>query len=236
MSSIRYPFIDSLRGVAIVLMMAYHFTFDLNYFNVVHFNFNTDIFWLSARSLIVSMFLSLVGVSLYLANVNGLNHKRYWRRIGVLVICALGVSLASYTMFPKTMIFFGILHFIVVGSLLGVLFVRFYWSNLVVGCGLVVIGILVQLPLFDHSALQWIGLMTHKPATEDYVPLLPWFGVVLIGIFLGRYIYSEPVPDFALRQSNNVIIRILALGGRHSLIIYMLHQPLFIGILYLFFG
>ena len=63
MNSIRYPFIDGLRGVAIVLMMAYHFTFDLNYFNVVHIDFNHNHFWLSARALIVSMFLGLVGVS-----------------------------------------------------------------------------------------------------------------------------------------------------------------------------
>jgi len=121
----RYPLIDGLRGVAIVLMMAYHFTFDLNWFKVVHFNFNTDIFWLSARGFIVSMFLGLVGVSLYLASVHGLNKRRYWRRIGILVACALGVSVASYLMFPKTMIFFGILHFIIIASLLGVLFVRF---------------------------------------------------------------------------------------------------------------
>jgi len=236
MSSIRYPFVDSLRGVAIVLMMAYHFTFDLNYFHVVHFDFNTNVFWLSARGLIVSMFLGLVGVSLSLASVHGLNKQRYWRRIGILVICALGVSAASYMMFPKTMIFFGILHFIVIGSLLGVIFVRFYWVNLVLGCGIVVAGILVQHPLFDQPVLQWVGLMTHKPATEDYVPLFPWFGVVLIGIFLGKYIYSEPVPDFARWRGDNAIGRILTLGGRHSLLIYMLHQPLFIGILYLFFG
>jgi len=236
MSSTRYPLIDSLRGVAIVLMMAYHFTFDLNFFQLVHFNFNTDLFWLSARALIVSMFLGLVGISLYLASVNGFNKQRYWRRIGILVVCALGVSGSSYIMFPKTMIFFGILHFITIASLLGVLFVRLYWVNLLVGCSIVVIGLWVKHPLFDHSALQWVGLMTHKPATEDYVPLFPWFGVVLIGIFLGRYLYSEPVPDVAQWRGDTVIGRILTLGGRHSLLIYMLHQPLFIGILYLFFG
>ncbi len=234
MSSIRYPFVDALRGVAIVLMMAYHFTFDLDYFNVIAIDFNNNVFWLSARSLIVSMFLGLVGISLYLASVNGLDLRRYWRRIGVLVACALAVSLASYLMFPKSMIFFGILHFIVIASLLGVLFIRFYWINLVLGCGIIAAGLWFHHPQFDQSALQWIGLMTHKPVTEDYVPLFPWFGVVLIGLFLGRYIYSGPVPPFARWQGDTAIGQVLTLGGRHSLIIYMLHQPLFIGILYLF--
>jgi len=236
MSSLRYPFIDGLRGLAIILMMAYHFTFDLNYFKVVDFDFNNDVFWLSARSLIVSMFLGLTGISLHLASVHGLNKQRYWRRIGILLICAFGVSLASYMIFPNTMIFFGILHFIVIASLLGMFFVRFYWANLVTGCCIIVVGIWVHHPLFDQSILQWVGLMTHKPATEDYVPLFPWFGVVLIGIFVGKYIYSEPIPAFARWRDDTAIGRVLTLGGRHSLLIYMLHQPLFIGILYVFFG
>ena len=236
MKSGRYPFIDGLRGVAIVLMMAYHFTFDLNLFKVVHVDFNHNIFWLSARGLIVSMFLGLVGISLYLASEHGLNKQRYWRRIGLLLVCALMVSVASYLMFPKTMIFFGILHFILIASLLGIWFVRLYWANLVLGCGIVITGILVQHPVFDQSALQWVGLMTHKPATEDYVPLFPWFGAVLIGMFLGRYLYSESVPDFARWRGDTATGRILTLAGRNSLLIYMLHQPLFIGILYLFFG
>jgi len=236
MNSIRYPFIDGLRGVAIVLMMAYHFTFDLNYFNVVHIDFNHNHFWLSARALIVSMFLGLVGVSLYLANGRGFNKRRYWRRIVILVLCASAVSVASYIMFPRTMIFFGILHFIVVGSLLGAIFVRFYWINLFLGGAIIIVGLLTHDPLFNQPALQWVGLMTHKPATEDYVPLFPWFGVVLIGIFLGKYIYSDSVPVFARWQGNTTPGRVLTLGGRHSLLIYMLHQPLFIGILYVFFG
>lgn len=235
-SAPRYQFIDGLRGMAIVLMMAYHFTFDLNYFNVVHIDFNHDHFWLSARALIVSMFLGLVGVSLYLANGYGFNRRRFWRRIGILVGCAMVVSLASYIMFPRTMIFFGILHFIIVASLLGVLCVRFYWGNLIIGALIVIAGLLAQDPFFNQPALQWVGLMTHKPATEDYVPMFPWFGVVLIGIFLGKYIYSEPVPSFARWQGNSTLGRTLTLGGRHSLLIYMLHQPLFIGILYMFFG
>ena len=222
--------------MAIVLMMAYHFTFDLNYFNVVHIDFNHDHFWLSARALIVSMFLGLVGVSLYLANGHGFNRRRFWRRIGILAGCAVAVSLASYIMFPRTMIFFGILHFILVASLLGVLCVRFYWGNLIIGALIIIVGLLAQDPVFNQPALQWVGLMTHKPVTEDYVPLFPWFGVVLIGIFLGKYLYSEPVPAFARWQGNSALGRTLTLGGRHSLLIYMLHQPLFIGILYMFFS
>jgi len=232
----RYQLIDIFRGVAIVLMMVYHFNYDLVYFALADFDFNHDIVWLGFRTLILSLFLFLVGVSLQIAALRGLRTVRYLRRLAYVFFSALLVTAGSYFMFPQSLIFFGVLHFIVVASLIGLLFVRWYWFNLVLGVALILLAMMVKSPFFDQPSWQWFGLMTHKPVTEDYVPLLPWFGVVLIGMFVGRMIqgrYSESLSNYS---QPHFLARLLAFGGRHSLLIYMLHQPIFLGILYLLFG
>ena len=236
----RYPIVDAARGTAIALMFVYHFIFDLRYYNVVAIDFNHDPFWLGLRTLIVSLFLGVAGISLHLATANGLNQRTFVRRLLQVAGCAALVSLASYMMFPGSMIFFGILHFIAAASVLGLLFYRLFWVNLALGVGLIVFGLTFQHTWFDQPGWQWIGLMTHKPMTEDYVPLIPWFGVVLLGLFMGKLIFprspGKTVPRFTQWQEKNRFSRLLAFGGRHSLPIYMLHQPVFFAVLYLILG
>jgi len=229
----RYMLVDALRGCAIVLMVGYHFSFDLNYFYRLGLDFNHDPLWLNLRVFIVSLFLGLVGISLHLAMRHGFNRARYLRRLGAIVACAGLVTAASLAMFPRSFIYFGILHFIAVASVVALPMARLFWTNLWLGAALVVLGTSVQLPMFDRPPLQWIGLMTHKPITEDYVPLLPWLGVVLIGIFIGRWLYREPLPRLAGWRTTAPVGRVLAFGGRHSLFIYMAHQPLLFAVLYL---
>ena len=233
----RYILVDLARGVAIALMFVYHFTFDLNYFGVVFFDFNSDIRWLSLRAVIVSLFSGLAGVSLVLGPGRGLDWKRYGKRLLGVGACAALASAGSFVIFPKTFIFFGILHFIFVASVLGLAFLRYTWLNLILGATLIVFGSTMQLRLFDQRPLQWIGMMTHKPYTEDYVPLLPWFGVVLIGMFLARRAQVNGwFEKYSKFNFSNPAAKLLAFGGRHSLIIYMLHQPIFIGLLSLILG
>lgn len=231
----RYPVVDVIRGSAIALMFSYHFCFDLNYFGLTRFNFNYSPFWLSFRAVIVSLFLGTVGISLHLATRRGLNRRRYLQRLGLLLVFAGLISVVSYVMFPHSMIFFGILHFIALASILGLAFTRLHWLNLVLGTACLALGLWYQHPFFDQPAWQWFGLMTHKPITEDYVPVLPWFGVVLIGMFLGQTLFhgrDADAPAFVRWRAERALPRVLALGGRHSLIIYMLHQPVFMGVLY----
>ena len=229
----RYLIVDVLRGLAIAMMFHFHFTYDLNHFGFLRADFYRDPFWLNYRSLIVSLFLGLVGVSLTLATRRGLRWQAFLRRLGMLLGFAALISIVSYIQFGERFIFFGILHFIALASVLGLLFLRFYWFNLVLGLALILLGNFFSHSFFDQSALQWIGLMTHKPFTEDYVPLLPWFGVVLLGMFLGKLLFQQrPVAWLQNWHSRDPLTRTLAFGGRHSLIIYMLHQPVFMGLLY----
>lgn len=231
-SAQRFVVIDIARGVAIAMMFVYHFSFDLNYFGVVSFDFNNDLRWLGFRAVIVSSFSFLVGISLVLGPGRKLDWPRYGKRLAAIGACALLASAGSFVMFPKTYIFFGILHFIFVASILGLAFLRFTWLNLILGAALIVLGATLKLPFFDQPVLQWIGVMTRKPFTEDYVPLLPWFGVVLLGIFFSHRAQKHGwFEKFAALEFKNPIAKLLAFGGRHSLIIYMLHQPIFIGLL-----
>lgn len=229
----RIQLFDVLRGVAIGLMAAYHFCFDLNYFSFTHFNFNYDPFWLGFRALILSLFLGLAGISLVLATANSFNLRRYFRRLAWLAACATLVSISSRMLFPNSWIFFGVLHFILLASILGLAFLRLHWTNLLLGSGLIFLGLTVQHPLFDHPWLQWFGLMTYKPLTEDYVPLLPWFGIVLLGMFLGKLcLHSDTGKRLSGWQSDQPATKLLAFAGRHGLLIYMLHQPVLLGMLY----
>lgn len=233
-SSPRFELVDALRGVAIAMMFVYHFSFDLNHFGFIKTNFYQDPFWLNFRTLIVSSFLAVMGISLYLAHHKGWQQKKYLRRLAILVGCAGLVSLSSYLMFPRSMIFFGILHFIAAATVLALPLTRLYWSNLVAGIAIIVIGNRLHHPFFDQAPWQWLGLMTHKPITEDYVPLFPWFGVVLLGIFFARWAYTEKnFPPLSQWQSRQRLAGVLQFAGRHSLLIYMLHQPVFIASLYL---
>lgn len=232
----RYPILDALRGMALLAMFAYHFGFDLVYFGIFKSDPYENPIWIGCRTLILSTFLLLAGMSLTLANRDGVRWPPFWRRFGQIAGCALLVSIGSYAMFPASWIYFGVLHHIALASLLALAFLRFDRTNLWLGIVLIGLGLSISAPLFDLKQLNWIGLMTHKPITEDYVPLLPWFGVVLIGMFLGRrFLASAPAPFKDWRPAAGTS-RLLAWAGRHTLLLYMVHQPVFIGLLYLFLG
>lgn len=232
-ASQRYQRIDSLRGIAILLMIFYHFSYDLSYFKLAHFDFYNDPFWLHLRTIIVSLFLGLVGVSLVLATQNGIDPRRYGRRLAWLVVLALAITVNSYFMFPNRVIVFGILHFIAFASVAGLLFVRLYWPSLILGIAIVLLDVFFRHPFFDQYWIHWFGLMTHRPATEDYVPVIPWFGVVLIGIFIGQTIQRRPSWQQRLKMhSDHPLKRGLAFAGRHGLLIYVIHQPILFAILW----
>ena len=232
----RLALVDFMRGVAIALMVIYHFCFDLAHFGFTRFDFYNDGFWLNFRTLILSLFLALVGVSLVLATQHGINVRRFVERLLRVAGSAALVSFSTWWMFGERFVFFGVLHFIALASVLGLLFVRKPVIALLFGLVLLVIGNNWQFPWFDQGGWRWVGMMTHKPATEDFVPLVPWFGVVLTGMFIGNALswggYLKMLNSALPKGS--APIRLLAFTGRHSLLIYLLHQPVLLGLINLY--
>lgn len=217
-------------------MITYHFAFDLNFFGVFEADFYRDERLIAIRNAIVTLFLLLVGISLTLAFRDGVQWRRYGTRLLVLAMCAATVSVGSAFVFPDSWIFFGVLHFILVASILALAFRSLYRLNLLFGIAVLIGGLSVSHPAFDSTSLSWLGLTTAKPVTEDYVPILPWFGIVLIGMFLGKL--SLRRIDFAIlaeRQPATSVGRGLVWLGRNSLVTYLLHQPIILGTLWAFF-
>ncbi len=230
----RFDRLDALRGAAIVWMVGFHFSFDLNRFGWIRpwQDFYRDPFWTVQRTCIVSLFLLCAGAGQALAIESGQSWTRFWRRWLQIAGCALLVSAGSAAMFPKSWISFGVLHGIAImlPAVRALVLIASPRRASLVLLGAVAIGLPLFLshPFFDHRLTNWVGLVTRKPVTEDYVPVLPWIGVVLVGFAAsgwrtgGLASIAGPVPG---------LFGPLAAIGRWPLTIYMLHQPILIGLL-----
>lgn len=227
---IRYPIIDTLRGLAIVVMMAYHFGFDLSMQGYIVQDLNHSLPWLVARSLILGTFLFVSGISLALAQRQPA--KRRIARLARIAGCALLVSVGSYFMFPDSWIYFGVLHFIVIAGLLCWPLAQHEQLILPLGVAVLGVGLFYQSPVFDQPLLQWLGMMTHKPITEDYVPIFPWLGIMLIGLHVGPQVLRSKTA-WPLTITPPPRLKPVGWLGRHSLAVYMLHQPLLLGVLWI---
>ncbi len=238
----RFDSVDALRGAAMLWMTAYHFSFDLNWFGYIRQDFYRDPVWTWQRSLIVSLFLFCAGLGQAIAVAQGQSWQRFWQRWSQVAICALLVSASSYLMFPNSFIFFGILHGVAVMLILARASATWgAWLWLLGGLAMllpVLASALLQswaspeLAVFFNSwQCNWLGLITHKPITEDYVPLLPWLGLMWWGLASGNWLFGRHPQCFSWKLP--VLLRPLAVLGRFSLSYYMLHQPVLIGSLWL---
>jgi len=221
----RYPALDVARGLAIAMMVVYHAAWDADFLGLAPGDFFAGWGWDWFRYAILAAFLLLVGVSLVLAHGERFRARRFWRRFLLVAACAGLITLASALAFPRHMIVFGVLHCIALSSLLAMAFLRLPWfATALAGMAIIAAGAL-SFAAFDTPALGWIGFMATPPASRDFVPLVPWFGVVLLGVALARLRVTAAARPTE-RKPGGAAGRVLAFGGRHSLAVYLAHQPL----------
>lgn len=230
----RYWEIDFFRGIAVILMIIFNYAFTLRYFNVFAVDAGWAFWWLFPR-LIASIFIFLAGVSMALsynktkkANV----HRKFIFRGLKIFGYGLIITLVTWLFFPEDFIVFGILHFIGLSVILSIPFLKIRRNNLNLLFALIflAIGVYLSSVVFDSSWLLWLGFAPFNFHTFDYFPLLPWFGVVLLGLSFGNLLYPEGKRAFKIKEISSP----LCFLGRHSLVIYLLHQVVLVGLLYLF--
>ncbi|MEA1983111.1 MAG: heparan-alpha-glucosaminide N-acetyltransferase [Campylobacterota bacterium] len=226
----RVQGLDVLRGYAIVLMVIFHFSFDLNNFGYISTDMKHGLEWRYFRYVIVTMFVFLAGVSLYLANQNGIDFQKAKRRFFTLLAASLLVTIGSYTQFPKTWIYFGILHFFLVASLVGLVFLRLPILSFIVGAN-IILGY-----IFGYLSMHWLFELLHAPLhlpvryTEDLASFVPWFGVFLLGMSFAHYeIFTQRLFNNSFVNQKHRFNDGLSFLGSHSLVVYLLHQPIFFG-------
>jgi len=237
----RYPEIDMIRGIAILMMIFFHTVFDLSFFRVTAIDVSAG-FWKYFAFSTATLFLLIVGISLTMSHARAtpslsgyqLARKFLYRGAGIFLLGLL-VTAGTWLYLKEGFIVFGILHLIGISVIISPLFFRFKMFNVVLGLFFIVIGYFLAtvsgpiwlLPLGIHPDTFW---------SVDYEPVFPWTGIVLLGMGFGEYLYPGGVRKFTLPPIPAFFIRPLASLGRYSLIIYLVHQPVILLLLAVVFG
>jgi uncharacterized membrane protein len=208
-------------------MAIYHGVWDLSFLHLIATDIATDRAWTWFARAVAGSFLFLVGVSLVLAHGRGIRWQPFLRRAATIAVAAAIVTAGTYLAFPESYIFFGILHCIALSSVLALPFLRLH--PLLVAAVAVLVLACPRSASLNAPVLAWLGLGTRVPVTNDYVPIFPWFGLVLLGVAAARALALDrgAIARWRPRRAG-----VLAWAGRHSLAIYLLHQPLLLAILY----
>ncbi len=229
----RFWELDFLRATAVIMMVVFHFLWDLNYFGFAQFDLYSG-FLGGFQKTTAGLFLLLAGVGLSLScNRSPKDYPaRFLKKslkIFFFAFLLTGFSLAFFSTQP---IFFGILHLIAFSVILSVPFARQKNACLLLGIFFILFPVFFDLQPLGIKPLFFVGLSKPFPAL-DFFPVFPWFGVVLLGIFAGHSFYENGKPKIALKEPQNMLADALQVIGRNSLFVYFIHQPILAGLLFL---
>jgi len=215
------------------MMITFHVLYLLNYLNIHH----TGVpgvqygFWWWFPRVTAGTFIFLAGVSLTITDSRGKRMSGFLLRGLKIFAWGMGITLLTWLIAPDEYVRFGILHFFGIAFIIAPFFLRFRFINLILGAALLAIGIYLGGISFDFPWLLWLGLMPHGFRTLDYFPLLPWFGLFLVGMFCGKILYPQGNRRFNIHEFNNPVTSALTLPGRHPLVTYIAQWPIIIGVL-----
>lgn len=224
--------LDAFRGICVLGMIAVHFVYDLtSLYRLVDWTLPETFLFVQKWGGVLFLLLSGICVTL---------GKRSVRRGLIVLGSGLLVSAVTFGMWKffsyqkGIIIYFGVLHCLGVCMMLYPLFKKSHWGVLLgVGAALVAAGFALMRVTFSFPWLIPLGLRPERFQSSDYFPLLPYFGFFLLGAALGKTLYRNQTSLLPKGNPNNLIVRFLTGCGRHSLWIYLLHQPVLSGLLYL---
>jgi len=215
----RIQLVDDFRGLAVLLMAFFHLSYDLSVFGFLKFEMDGGFFtWF--RFVIVTLFFTSIGAGLFLAHSKSIEWSKFINREFKIVLGALFISTSTFFLYPHSWVWFGVLHFIAVASVLALPFVFIPTLSLVIG-----LAIFILFNVTDWFNLHFLWNSLNEPlnlpkGTQDLTRLIPWFGMVLIGIYLGKVKFWK-VPYLPLGKARKTIQFL----SKHSLIFYLVHQP-----------
>ncbi|MEM7438572.1 MAG: heparan-alpha-glucosaminide N-acetyltransferase [Pseudomonadota bacterium] len=231
MATPRLPLIDIARTGAIVGMVIYHFVYDLGLFGVIPGDVAVNGFWKYLARGVAGTFLFLAGFSLVLAHGKGIRWSAFWRRFALVGGAALLVTVGTWLAMRGVFVYFGILHCIAISSLVAVAFVRLPAIFAALGA-LAIWAVVFVWPngIFEAVWLSWLGISTVTRPSIDLVPLLPWLAPCLLGVACAKWaaqtgVLREYLPDTRF-------VRAVGWPGQHSLVIYLIHQPILMGLIW----
>ncbi len=233
-ASQRWDAIDVARGVAIFAMVLYHSGWDVSFLKLIETNIIQVPAWRWFARGIAGSFLILAGLGLALAHVEGFRRRPFLKRLAKVGGAAVAITIATFFVFPESYIFFGILHCIAVSSVLALPFLRLPPALTLLTAALCLVAPwLFTSPSLDAPWLDWLGLGSADPVTNDYVPIFPWFGLVLIGVVAGKMLLPlRETLSLARWRAKNGFSRLLVWAGKKSLPIYLIHQIILLTIFY----
>ena len=238
----RYWEVDMVRGIAIILMVFYHFMWDLNFYRVISITMTSGPWQWFARG-IATIFITVMGVSSVISYNRGVQNSGQTNLFSKFLLRGLKifgwglvVTLMTYLTIGRGFVVFGILHLIGFAVIVTYPFLPYQRRYLALVVGL--IGIALGVYLNDKVSydpwLIWLGVKQVGRLMVDYYPALPWVGVALMGIFTGQMLYPGGVARFNRPDNpDQPFIRLLTFLGQHSLLIYLIHQPILQGLLIL---
>lgn len=229
----RIPALDIARTGALVAMALFHFVFDLEMFGHVAPGTASTGIWRALAVATAGSFLFLAGAGLWLAHEHAIRWPAFWRRFAKVAGAAGVVSVATYVAFPHAFVFFGILHSIALCSLLGLAALRLpVLVTLMLAVAVFYAPDVLRAPMFNAPFWWWTGLQTIPLRSVDYEPIFPWFAPFLVGLAVSKLFSQRGIWARLSTDSPSRAAHLAGLPGRHSLLIYLVHQPILIGLVW----
>ncbi len=206
--------LDFFRGIALIFMVYFHLVYDMKEFFGYNVSYHGNLnYYIGKISAILFMLIS--GISTSLSRNSA---KRGLKVLGA----ALVITLASFIYNKDYIIVFGILHFLGLSMVLSALTGKLNkYLLLASGAAVILLGYILPLDKASTNWFMMFGFRNQAFQSSDYYPLIPWYGVFLTGMSLGKLLYAKKQSLIKPFKGHKMI----GFAGMYTLPVYFIHQP-----------